>query len=131
MLACWRRAWRHVKCSIVSWEPEGHYHYSTMFRWEPEGRYHYSTMFRWEPEGRYPCTKSMVIAPFWFSTEHLWIVIMAFWFSADDMVISLDFKALQTIWHSWVSWHVLSIFVVITGIHEIFPQIRRFDSRMH
>ena len=28
--------------------------------WEPEGRYHYSTMFRWEPEGRYHCTKSML-----------------------------------------------------------------------
>ena len=24
-----------------------------------------------EPERRYRCTKSMVIAPFWFSTEHL------------------------------------------------------------
>ena len=29
---------------IISWEPEGHYHYSKMFCWEPEGR----------------CTKSMV-----------------------------------------------------------------------
>ena len=26
--------------------------------WEPEGRYCNSTMFRWEPEGRYCCTKS-------------------------------------------------------------------------
>ena len=24
-------------------------------------------VFRWEPEGRYRCTKSMAIAPFWFS----------------------------------------------------------------
>ena len=26
----------------------------------------------------------MVIAPFWFSTEHLWIVIAPFWLSTDD-----------------------------------------------
>ena len=26
--------------SIISWEPEGHYQYSKMFRWEPEGHYH-------------------------------------------------------------------------------------------
>ena len=25
--------------------------------WEPEGRYHYSMMFYWEPEGHYPCYK--------------------------------------------------------------------------
>ena len=35
--------------------------------WEPEGHYHYSTMFRREPEGCHLSTKSMVIAPFWFS----------------------------------------------------------------
>ena len=33
--------------------------------------------FRWEPEGRYCCTKSMAIAPFWFSTEHCWSAITA------------------------------------------------------
>ena len=54
--------------------------------WEPEGRYHYSTiLFRWEPEGRYCCTKSMVIVPFWFSTEHPSTVLTPFWFSANDM----------------------------------------------
>ena len=26
-------------CNIISWEPEGHCHYSTMFRWEPECHY--------------------------------------------------------------------------------------------
>ena len=36
--------------------------------WEPEGHYQYSKMFCWELEGHYGCTKSMVIAPFWFST---------------------------------------------------------------
>ena len=29
--------------------------------WEPEGRYHYSKMFCYEPEGRYRCTKPMAI----------------------------------------------------------------------
>ena len=43
----------------------------------------YSKMFHWEPEGRYHCTKSTAIAPFWFSTEHRWIVITPFCFSAD------------------------------------------------
>ena len=38
--------------------------------WEPEGRWRFRKMFRWEPEGCYCCTKSMVIAPFWLSTEH-------------------------------------------------------------
>ena len=48
-------------------------HVSYIISWEPEGHYHYSTIFRWEPEERYRCAKStvcMVIAPFWFSTEH-------------------------------------------------------------
>ena len=53
--------------------------------WEPEGRYQYSKMFRWEPEGRHCCKKPMAIAPFWFSTEHGWTVLTPFWFSADDM----------------------------------------------
>ena len=52
--------------------------------WEPEGRYQYSKMFRWEPEGHYRCIKSMVIAPFLFSTEHLWILIAPLWLSTDD-----------------------------------------------
>ena len=46
-------------------------HQEDMVSWEPEGHYHYSTMFCWEPEGGYRCTKSMAIAPFWFSTVHL------------------------------------------------------------
>ena len=43
--------------------------------WEPEGRHQSSRMFRWEPEGRYRITKSMAIALFWFSTEHVWMKI--------------------------------------------------------
>ena len=43
----------------------------------------------WEPEGRYRCKKSMVIAPFWFSVEHLWIVIAPFWLSNDEVMSTL------------------------------------------
>ena len=62
----WLKVWQY----IVSWEPEGHYHYSKMFCWEPEGHYRHRH-----------CT---VIAPFWFSTEHLWILIAPFWLSTAD-----------------------------------------------
>ena len=44
----------------------------------------------WEPEGCYCCTKSMVIAPFWFSMEHLWIMIAPFWLSTDDILLSMS-----------------------------------------
>ena len=50
-------------------------------------------MFRGEPEGRYRCTKSMVIAPFWFSMEHIWTAIMPFWLSTD-VICSEPFLAL-------------------------------------
>ena len=64
--------------------------------WEPEGRYCSSKMFRWEPEGHYFCTKSMAIAPFWFSTEHLWSALAPFWLSADEIsVISYYFLTLS------------------------------------
>ena len=39
----------------------------------------------WKPDSRYHCTKSMAIAPFWFSMEHLWSAIAPFWLSANDM----------------------------------------------
>ena len=42
-----------------------------MVSWEPEGHYCSSKMFHWEPEGCYRCTKSMVITPFWLSTDDL------------------------------------------------------------
>ena len=44
-------------------------------------------MFRLEPEGHNCWTKSMVIAPFWLSTEHHWTALTPFWLSADDMSI--------------------------------------------
>ena len=37
---------------------------SPIVSWEPEGHCHYSKMFCWEPEWHYCCTMSMVIAPF-------------------------------------------------------------------
>ena len=42
-------------------------------------------MFRWEPEGRYHHRLFTAIAPFWFSTEHLWRLIAPLWLSADGM----------------------------------------------
>ena len=47
-------------------------HSRIIVSWEPEGRYQCSMMFRWEWEGRYRCTKSMERAPFWFLIQHLW-----------------------------------------------------------
>ena len=46
-------------------------------------------MFRWKPEGCYCCTKYTAIAPFWISTEHLWILITPFWFSTEHLWIAL------------------------------------------
>ena len=50
------------------------------------------------------------IAPFWFSTEHLWRVLTPFWFSADDMNYLLVLECLNlkgkfpqtTMWIGWV-----------------------------
>ena len=52
----------------------------------------------WEQEGRYRCTKSMAIAPFWFSMEHLWSAIAPFWLSADDIMRSLGLGGLELEW---------------------------------
>ena len=56
--------------------------------WEPEGRYCRSKMFRWEPEGRYCHWLCTAIAPFWFSMEHLWAAITPSWLSTDDILLS-------------------------------------------
>ena len=82
---------------IVSWEPEGHYHYSTKFLWEPEGRYHFPTKLTWEPQGRYRCTKCLAIAPFWWWMEHCGTPLTPFWFSADNIALK--------IWrHIWIDF---------------------------
>ena len=60
--------------------------------WEPEGRYCRSKMFRWEPEGRYCHWLCTAIAPFWFSTEHLWAAITPFWLSTDDVVYIVSWE---------------------------------------
>ena len=66
----------------------------TLFRfqhivsWEPEGRYCRSKMFRWEPEGRYCHWLCTAIVPLWFSMEHLWAAITPFWLSTDDVLLS-------------------------------------------
>ena len=90
-------SWNSKDCillHVVSWEPEGRYHYSKMFSWEPEGRYHHRL-----------CT---VIAPFWFSAEHLWILIEPFWLSTDEIM----FLCVPGVKHDYVlemilarSWH--------------------------
>ena len=59
--------------------------------WEPEGRYCRSKMFRWEPEGRYCHWLCTAIAPFSFSTEHLCSAITPYWFSTDDIYRLADF----------------------------------------
>ena len=59
--------------------------------WEPEGRYCNSKMFRWDPEGRYCCTKSMAIAPFWFS-EHLWSALAH---SGKKLTLCNQYQAFQ------------------------------------
>ena len=58
-------------------------------------------MFHWEPEGPCRCTKSMAIAPFWFSMEHLWIVIVPFWFSMEHLwIVITPFWFLME--HLWI-----------------------------
>ena len=44
-------------------------------------------MFRWEPEGRYRHRLCTAIAPFWFSTEHLWILICNSFLALNRRVI--------------------------------------------
>ena len=60
----------NINRDIISWEPEGHYHYSKMFCWDPEGRYRHRH-----------CT---AIAPFWFSMEHCWILILRHWLNLNS-----------------------------------------------
>ena len=121
-LVSWSTLCAFTQFDVVSWEPEGHYHYSNIHKalsvislkfdvsWEPEGRYQCSKMFHWEPEGRYHCTKSMAITPFWFSTESLWIVIAPFWFSTDDVLINK--RVLQLICVQW--WYILMRWILVS-----------------
>ena len=74
--------------------------------WEPEGRYCRSKMFRWEPEGRYCHWRCTAIAPFWFSMEHLWAAITPFWLSTDDIYKSERENCMHNKWgsiHAYIS----------------------------
>ena len=64
-------------CSVQNYNNCKTWHWNRIVSCELEGCYHYTTLFRWEPEGRYRCTKSMAMAPFWFSTEHRWTALTA------------------------------------------------------
>ena len=69
--------------NFVSWEPEGHYCKSKMFCWEPEGRYRHRL-----------CTA--IIAPFWFSMEHLW--------TSNNALLALNWRYVDE-WKLWTkSW---------------------------
>ena len=77
-------------------------------------------MFCCEPEGRYCCAKSVVIAPFWFSMEHLWIVIVPFW-------LSTDYMSLRRTCHPKIYWCTappppppLAPFPLSDAIHSLF-----------
>ena len=55
----------------------------------------HSNIVSWVPEGHTCCTKSMAIAPFWFSTGHHWkVLITLFWWkqcylnSQDSSILS-------------------------------------------
>ena len=62
--------------------------------WEPEGCYCSSKIFRWEPDGRYRHRLFTAIALFWFSREHRWAAITPFWFSTD--VLSYHSRYIST-----------------------------------
>ena len=70
-----------------------------------------STMFRWEPEGGYHCTKSMAIAPLWFSMEHPGIVIAPFWFLANDIETTI-----RKSWLNIISLHGMNFLTKISLI---------------
>ena len=71
-----------------------------------------SKMFSWEPECRYRCTKSLMIAPFWFSMERLWIVIAPFWLSTD--VIRIFWAQRANLAAEWADEHKRNRKKVIT-----------------
>ena len=74
--------------------------------WELEGRYRYSKMFRWESEGHYRHRHTM-IAPFWFSMEHLWLLIAPFWFSMEHLWLLLA-PFWFSIWNIFEYWQCRS-----------------------
>ena len=67
-------------------------------------------------------------APFWFSTEHRWIVIMPFWLSTnwwyDLNVCGLKVKCEHTIWVRVFS------FVSVIDVITMFPPIKSGDDTL-
>ena len=89
--------------------------------WEPEGHYQYSKMFRWEPEGHYCCTMSIVIAPFWFSMENLWVVIAPFWLSTDNVIFLILSSKGKTVSPGYFAYRLLCPF----SNENLIPRRRR------
>ena len=80
--------------------------------------YHYSKMFRWEPEGRYHHRLCTAIAPFWFSTEHVWLVIAPFWLSNWRYVpIWILLNSIQKIGKFSIE---ISIYFVVCDVPDLF-----------
>ena len=91
-------------------------------------------MFHWEPEGRYCHRLCTVIAPFWFSTEHRWIVIMPFWLSTDYIrhcvIIYDDEKKSKWLFHLFL-FQLNMTYIKYWHIHKLgitFQQCRKYTG---
>ena len=58
-------------------------------------------MLCWEPEGHYRYTKSMVIAPFWFSMTYHWTALKPVCLSANNIWIHLKLKTITLTSWQW------------------------------
>ena len=75
----------------------------------------------WEPEGRYCCTKSMAMAPFWFSVEHLCSAITPFWLSTDNIII---------LWYIIAQYESIKcIFIVFVSFYRHYRRPVRSSAR--
>ena len=79
-----RRSWRLPRDLAHFWSLNG-------AQWTPScacGKGSLIMIRWWGPQGRYCHRLCTAIAPFWFSTEHLWTVLIPFWLSTDIMWIA-------------------------------------------
>ena len=67
------------------------------------------------------CTKSMAIAPFWFSTEHHWIALKPFWFSADDTFVYYSFNWILNVVRP--PWFANSCVMTRAVLFRLFPKM--------
>ena len=92
----------HPRLSKSSWMTlkPGSYMYNSdeedLVSWEPEGCYQYSKMFLWEPEGCYQCTMSLVIMPFWLSTDDMGVIMLNSNSNNDDICLIILIKYTPT-----------------------------------